>query len=258
MIEMSHPLRHIIMKRSYFLRSTKARTLFCREQIAGKSWLEVSLAEKPNSKNDVLPWDQAHNLAEKFKAELKADVFVEPAREGGRHHKLAVATTASPFSSDEQPENGYKGIAATAFNHDHSAGFGGSIRVSGPGFGREFGMLGLGANSMLGASMPGSGISGSSGLGSTDFLPAHVKEALSLDEKPDEMVLHALRSLPAFIELPEATRNMYEVEAMQLLNGMLAQLGASEHDSSLVALLQLPYVSKHLRRFLAQALPVAA
>ncbi|MFA6558392.1 MAG: hypothetical protein WCT03_18375, partial [Candidatus Obscuribacterales bacterium] len=72
LIEMSHQMRHIIMKRSYFLRSTRARTLFCREKIAGKSWLEVALAEKP--KADVLPWDQAHSLADRFKAELKADV----------------------------------------------------------------------------------------------------------------------------------------------------------------------------------------
>ena len=244
MIELSHPLRHIIMKRSYFLRSTRARTLFCREQITGSSWLEVTLAEKP--KNDVLPWDQAHNLAERIKAELKADVFVEPAHPGGRHHMLTAIDTESQFADSEQNNQ-----SGHAINFDPKAGvFGGSVRMSGPSFGSQFGMTGMGTTGMP--------MAGVSGLNSNDFLPAHVKEALSLGEKGREMVLPALRVLPAFIELPEATRNMYEVEALQLLGGVMEQPGAPEHEYDLGVLSQLPNVSKHLRRFLAQALPVAA
>lgn len=251
MIEMSHALRHIIMKRSYFLRSTRSRTLVCREQIAGKAWLEVSLAKKP--KNDVLLWDHAHHLAERFKAELKADVFVEPAQVGGRHHKLTAIDTESPSVSNELTG---QSSPARAFGFDpQSEVFGRSVRVSGPGFGRQFGMLGLGANNVTGNGMPGSILPGSSGMDSMDFLPAHVKEALSSES---EMVLPSLRQLPAFLELPEATKNMYEVEALQVLRAVLDQPGASEHEHGLVALLQLPNVSKHLRRFLEQALPVAA
>lgn len=243
-IEMSHPLRHIIMKRSYFLRSTKARTLFCREQIASKSWLEVTLAEKP--KNDVLPWDQAHNLAARIKAELKADVFVEPAHSGGRHHMLTAINTDSPFAGSVQNDQ-----SGSAINFDPRASvFGGSVRMSGPTFGSQFGMTGMGITGM-----PTTGVSG---LSSPDFLPAHAKEALSLGEKGSEMVLPSLRVLPAFIELPEATKNMYEVEALQVLRGDMAHVGVPEHEHDLGALLQLPNVSKHLRRFLAQALPVAA
>ena len=245
LIEMSHALRHIIMKRSYFLRSTRARTLFCLEQIAGKSWLEVSLVEKP--KNDVLPWDQAHNLAERVKAELKADVFVEPAHLDSRDHKLTAIDTESPFAITERNDP-----SGHAFNFDPKAGvFCGSVRMSGPGFGSQFGMTGMGTTGMpVMASV--------SGMNSNDFLPAHVKEALSLGEKGSEMVLPALRALPAFIELPEATRNMYEVEALQVLRVTMEQLEAPEHEHAVAALLQLPNVSKHLRRFLAQALPVAA
>ncbi len=244
LIEMSHALRHIIMKRSYFLRSTRARTLFCLEQIADKSWLEVSPVEKP--KNDVLPWDQAHNLAERFRAELKADVFVEPAHLGGRHQKLTAIDTESSFASTEQNDP-----SGHAFNFDPKAGvFGGSVRVSGPGFGSQFGMTGMGTTGMpVMASV--------TGMNCNDFLPAHVKEALSLGKKDSEMVLPALRALPAFIELPEATRNMYEVEALQVLRVMTEQLEPPEHEHALVALLQLSTVSKHLRRFLAHALPAA-
>jgi hypothetical protein len=144
MIEMSQQLRHIIMKRSYFLRSTKARTLFCREKIAGKSWLEVALTEKP--KTDVLPWDQAHNLAERFKAELKADVFVEPAHEAGRHHQLTAPknkNSANLFNDDDV--SGNRGHGAFGFDPMAAAAgagmemFGGSVRRSGPG-GGQFGI----------------------------------------------------------------------------------------------------------------------
>jgi hypothetical protein len=253
LVEMSHPLRHIIMKRSYFLRSTRARTLFCLEQIAGKSWLEVSLAEKP--KNDVLPWDQAHNLAARFKAELKADVFVEPAHEEGRHHKLTALDTASPLTDDAHAHEPH----GRALGLDPRAGvFGGSLRMSGPGFGSQFGMSGFGMTGFGAGGVPG--IADVPGMPSDDFLPAHVREALSFGEKSGEMILTALRLLPAFGKLPEATQNMFEVEATQLLQAMTAtaQLGAAEQELGLVALLQHPGTSKHLSRFLAEALPAVA
>jgi hypothetical protein len=96
-IELSPHLRHIIMKRAYFLRGLRTRTMFCLEKIAGKAWLEITLIEK--AKPEIMPWDSAHSVAEKFKAELKADVFVEPASEVGRHHQLTAAPeTRDPFS----------------------------------------------------------------------------------------------------------------------------------------------------------------
>lgn len=159
---------------------------------------------------------------------------------------LTAIETDSPFASPEQNDQ-----SGHAINFDPRAGvFGGSVRMSGPSFGSQFGMSGMGITGM-----PTTGVSG---LYSPDFLPAHVKEALSLGEKGSEMVLPSLRVLPAFIELPEATRNMYEVEALQVLRGDMAHVGVPEHEHDLGALLQLPNVSKHLRRFLAQALPVAA
>lgn len=263
MIEMSHQMRHIIMKRSYFLRSARTRTLFCREKIAGKSWLEVALIEKP--KTDVLPWDQAHNLAERFKAELKADVFVEPAHPAGRHHQLtAPKDMASPFADSERG-NGNRGHGS--FGFDPMAGmemFGGSVRRSGPGSG-QFGIggtsMGMGSGFSNIPGMPN--IPGLPNIGGfqnpADFLPAHVREALSFGEKSSEITLPALRELPAFGELPEATKLMYEVEAVQVLQSLMAQVGPSEHsEQSLVALTKLDNVSKRLKRFLAEALPVAA
>ena len=45
-IEMSPHLRHIVMKRAYFLRGLRTRTMFCLEKIAGKAWLEITLVER--------------------------------------------------------------------------------------------------------------------------------------------------------------------------------------------------------------------
>ncbi len=261
LIEMSHALRHIIMKRSYFLRSARARALFCLEKIAGKSWLEVALIEKP--KTDLLPWDQAHNLAERFKAELKKDVFVEPAHPAGRHHQLtAPKNSASPFADSEQGNQSHGSLG-----FDPAAGtgmdvFGGPVRRSGPGSGQ----LGFaGANVGLGMGPGLTNIPGMPNIAGfrnpADFLPAHVREALSFgdDRKNSEITLPALRELPAFTELPEAMQHMYEVEAVQVLQGLMTQVGPSEHsEQSLVALTKLDNVSKRLKRFLAEALPVAA
>lgn len=277
LIEMADQIRHIIMKRHYFLRSTRARTLFCREKIAGKSWLEVALIEKP--KADVLPWDQAHNLAERFKAELKSDVFVEPAHQAGRHHQLTAPKNSANLLNEGEHSNVNRGHSAFGFDPTTpgvGAGtgtgmdmFGGSVRRSGPGSG-QFGIGG--AN--VGMGMGVSGLSNIPGMPSipgmpnvagfqnpADFLPAHVREALSFgDEKKNlEITLPALRQVPAFAELPEATKLMYEVEAVQVLQGLMAQVGPSEHsEQSLVALTKLDNVSKRLKRFLAEALPVAA
>ena len=275
LIEMGDQMRHIIMKRHYFLRSTRARTLFCREKIAGKSWLEVALIEKP--KADTLPWDQAHNLAERFKAELKADVFVEPANLAGRHHQLtAPKNSVNPLNGDEHG-NGNRGHGTFGFDPTTpgvGAGtgmdvFGGSVRRSGPSSG-QFGIGG--AN--VGMGMGVSGLSKIPGMPSipgmpniagfqnpADFLPAHVREALSFgdDKKSSEITLPALRELPAFSELPEATKLMFEVEAVQVLQGLMAQVGPSEHsEGSLVALTKLDNVSKRLKRFLAEAMLLEA
>ncbi|MBP9810926.1 hypothetical protein KBF38_21670 [bacterium] len=241
LIEMGDQIRHIIMKRHYFLRSTRARTLFCREKIAGKSWLEVALIEKP--KADVLPWDQAHNLAERFKAELKADVFVEPANLAGRHHQLtAPKNSVNPLNGDEHG-NGNRGHGTFGFD------------PTTPGVGAGTGMDVFGGSNIPG--MPN--IAGFQNP--ADFLPAHVREALSFgdDKKSSEITLPALRELPAFSKLPEATMLMFEVEAVQVLQGLMAQVGLSEHsESSLVALTKLDNVSKLLKRFLAEAMLLEA
>jgi hypothetical protein len=261
MIEMSEHLRHIIMRRNYLLRSAKSKKLQCREQIAGKSWLEVDFVAK---KTDVVAWDQAHYLAEKFRAELKADVFVEPAYEAGRYHQQTAPLDwgKSHFGSGEQRDSyldnsiALDPMAAIGLSQggrqNRHAGSHFSV------FGRGSGISGF-SGSFAGMpsvpSMPNVG-----GMQSpTDFLPAHVREALSYGQKSSEIVLPSLRELEAFGELPETTQKMFEVEAVQLLQGLTAGVEASEHnEQSLSALSKLPKVSKRLKQFLAKALPVAA
>ena len=267
-IEMSPHLRHIVMKRAYFLRGLRTRTMFCLEKIAGKAWLEITLIEK--AKPEILPWDSAHSVAEKFKAELKADVFVEPASEVGRHHQLTAAPeTRDPFSGRPGANDGNNAFGF----QDPFAGISGMLGVSRsgssmPGFSGVSGMPGMpniaGLPNVPGMpNIPGLPNGSAFGLGgnSNDFLPAHVREALAMGEKQSE-TLPALRALPEFQELPEAKRNMFEVEAMQALrraSSEFIQVSMLEHSQqSLVALLSDAGVSRRLKRFLTEALPVAA
>ena len=267
-IELSPNLRHIVMKRAYFLRGLRTRTMFCLEKIAGKAWLEITLIEK--AKPEILLWDSAHSVAEKFKAELKADVFVEPTSEVGRHHQLTAAPeTRDPFSGRSGANEGNNAFGF----QDPFAGISGMLGVSQgrssmPGFSGVSGMPGMpniaGLPNVPGMpNIPGLPNGSAFGLGgnSNDFLPAHVRDALAMGEKQSE-TLPALRALPAFRELPEAKRNMFEVEAMQALrrdSSEFVQVSMLEHSQqSLVALLSDAAVSRRLKRFLAEALPVAA
>jgi hypothetical protein len=261
-IELSPHLRHIIMKRAYFLRGLRTRTMFCLEKIAGKAWLEITLIEK--AKPEIMPWDSAHSVAEKFKAELKADVFVEPASAVGRHHQLTAAPeTRDPFSGRPGANEGNNAFGF----QDPFAGISGMLGVSQgrssmPGFSGVSGMPGMPNIAGL-PSIPNLPNGSAFGLGgnSNDFLPAHVRDALAMGDKQSE-TLPALRALPAFQELPEAKRNMFEVEAMQALrraSSEFIQVSMLEHSQqSLVALLSDAAVSRRLKRFLAEALPVAA
>lgn len=267
-IELSPHLRQIVMKRAYFLRGLRTRTMFCLEKIAGKAWLEITLIGK--AKPEILPWDSAHSVAEKFKTEFKADVFVEPASEVGRHHQLTAAPEAhDPFSGRPGANEGNNAFGF----QDPFAGISGMLGVSQgrstvPGFSGVTGMPGMqniaGLPNIPGMpNIPGLPNGSAFGLGSdsNDFLPAHVREALAMGEKQSETV-PALRALPAFHELSEAKRNMFEVEAMQALrraSSEFVQLSMLEHSQqSLVALLSDAGVSRRLKRFLTEALPVAA
>ncbi|MBA4079509.1 MAG: hypothetical protein C0508_31055, partial [Cyanobacteria bacterium PR.023] len=240
-IELSPQLRHIVMKRAYFLRGLRTRTMFCLEKIAGKAWLEITLIEKANP--EILPWDSAHSVAEKFKAELKADVFVEPTSEVGRHHQLTAAPeTRDPFSGRPGANEGNNAFGF----QDPFAGISGMLGVSPgrssmPGFSGVSGIPGMPNIAGL-PNIPGLPSGSAFGLGgnSNDFLPAHVREALAMGEKQSD-TLPALRALPAFQGLPEAKRNMFEVEAMQALrrhSSEFVQVSMLEHSQqSLVALL---------------------
>ena len=217
-----------------------------------------------------MPWDSAHSVAEKFKAELKADVFVEPVPEVGRHHQLTAAPeTRDPFSGRPGANEGNNAFGF----QDPFAGVSGMLGVSQrrssmPGFSGVTGMPGMpniaGLPNIPGMpNIPGLPNSSAFGLGgnSNDFLPAHVRDALAMGEKQNE-TLPDLRALPAFQELPEAKRNMFEVEAMQALrraSSEFVQVSMLEHSQqSLVGLLSDAGVSRRLKRFLAEALPVAA
>src|SRR5580693_5813423 len=87
LLEMPHALRHMIMRRGLMLRSSRARTLSCMNKGGPKAWLEAKLIVSPGESEEE-NWDKAHALAAKFKRELHADVYVEPASEFGRFKDL--------------------------------------------------------------------------------------------------------------------------------------------------------------------------
>lgn len=273
LIEMSHQLRHIIMKRAYFLRGARARTMFCREKIAGKSWLEVTLAEK--GAPPLCIWDAAHMLADKVRAELKADVFVEPAEKPGRHHHLITPKSNSsdsfgshsPTPQKTDPFSSSMGISGmSGFGRQHGGGSPGMSSFGAPSFGMpSFGLPNIpGLNNIPGlknvAGMPSVSPFGMNGPNSNDFLPAQVREALSFGEsQPDEQfALPALRELPAFGRLPETTQYMFEVEALQILRESSVTAGdimpafdvGVSGIAELSRLRNAPGVSRRLKAFL--------
>jgi hypothetical protein len=237
--------------------------MFCREKIANKSWLEVTLAEKSSGAPNV--WDIAHQIADRIKNELKADVFVEPAGLVGRHHQLTTVKSPNSFGGSEP-------VASDPFSGLMPGGRGN--RQARSMFGADaFGMNlpGVqipGMNNVPGMpNMPGMfGQSSQNGMGipdANDFLPAHVREALSMGEsRTDEEKCLALRAIAAFESLPESVQQMFEVETIQALQAHRSVYKEimptfAVGDSSGVELASLATsgtISKRLKQFLSDNL----
>lgn len=90
LIELPGNLRHIIMKRAYFLRALPTRKMFCLQKLGPTAWLEIT----PKEKSEASAWDLCHGIAAKIKGELKQEAYVEPASNAGRHHYLTTPADA--------------------------------------------------------------------------------------------------------------------------------------------------------------------
>jgi hypothetical protein len=100
LLEMPHPLRHIIMKRGHLLRGDRTRTLCCMSKGGSKAWLEAKLIPSPGESAEE-NWDNAHGLAAKFKRQLHSDVYIEPTGDNGRFKEMTSPPLPPEFDHAE-------------------------------------------------------------------------------------------------------------------------------------------------------------
>jgi hypothetical protein len=276
LLEMSHQLRHLIMKRGLLLRSSRARTLSCMSKGGSKAWLEAKLI--PGSGESTAEnWDKAHWLADKFKRELHSDVYVEPACESGRFKEMTSPPSTPGFDShDDYLPNG----------PDVRFGLGAGMHPS----------LGAGAHGAFGGDFgPGhnSGHAAPFGLGMgnlgmpgmphipdpmKDFLPPQVRQLMGVglssesDQKQQvDLTFPALRELPGWTHLPTSKQKMFEVEAAQLHHSghfprviegepsvsSLHEDLAIASERALAAITMHPKISTTLKRFMLESFEAA-
>jgi hypothetical protein len=245
LIEASHRLGHIVMKRRRLHLNGGASGLQMAMRRPDKSWLSAYVEACEN------PWDAAHSAAAKLKAELKEQVYAEPGEKAGRFSELTAPDMPMGDSS------GMEGFNPNP-NPDRSANFGASpfALPGAPGGGNIHGMPGFGSSFVPG--IPHSG--GFAGFGNMQmptvpdplaFLPAQVRgmlggQAQEKSHSKGRLTCPALYELPGWSELPEALQQMFEVEACQVLAEHSFGLDV---DGGLSKLLAAP-LSKALRKFL--------
>lgn len=238
LIELPGNLRHIIMKRAYFLRALPTRKMFCLQKLGPMAWLEIT----PKEKSEANAWDICHGIAAKIKGELRQEAYVEPASIAGRHHYLTTPAEAQSDAFDFGSANNLlnqfnpysQGRNANSLMDPMAALTGKGMSM--PGFGS--GLPGHGMN-----------IPGMPHIPSIqDFLPAN---AQGQQQRP-KLAFGAIKELPGWEELAENTKLMFEVEAALLAQEASAVMILGE-VSLLFTIAAAPNISKKLKAFLEGA-----
>jgi len=271
LLEMPHALRHMIMRRGLMLRSGRTRTLCCMNKTGPKAWLEAKLilnAGESAQEN----WDKAHELSGRFKRELHADVYVEPACEFGRFKEMTSPQLPLEFDGADSfmpqidapgfaPHTGPGPSIVPGLSHDVATGFA---------IGHNSGNrdpFGMGAAGMPHIPDP-----------MRDILPPQVRQLMGTGryggQKPGgskrlNLTFPALRELPGSSELSETKQKMFEVEAAQLHQSPqcapedgICDLGANlpalpdstiAKERALAKLIVHPQISAALKRFLLES-----
>jgi hypothetical protein len=237
LIELPGNLRHIIMKRAYFLRALPTRKMFCLQMLGPMAWLEIT----PKEKSQANAWDICHGIAAKIKGELRQEAYVEPASIAGRHHYLTTPAEAQEDAFDLGNSNNL----LNQFN-PHSQGRNATIMDPMAAF--------SGMNiSGFGAGLPGHGMNGIPGMphipSIQDFLPANMQ---GQKQRP-KLAFGAIKELPGWKELAENTKLMFEVEAALLAQEASSVMTALGEVSLLFTIATAPNISKKLRAFLESA-----
>jgi hypothetical protein len=241
LIELPGNLRHIIMKRAYFLRAMPTRKMFCLQKLGPMAWLEIT----PKEKSQANAWDICHSIAAKIKGELRQDAYVEPASIAGRHHYLTTPSEAQEDAFDLGNSNNL----LNKFN-PHSQGRNATIMDP------MAALTGSGAGMNLpgfGSGLPGHGMNGIPGMphipSIQDFLPANMQ---GQKQRP-KLAFGAIKELPGWDELAENTKLMFEVEAALLAEQASSVMTALGEVSLLFTIATAPNISKKLRAFLERA-----
>jgi len=247
-IELDHHLRQIVMKRGHLIRGQRTRTVFATISRGPKSWLEARLIPNPGDEA-ISNWTKAHELASKINAELRTDVYVEPASKHGRFNAIGSGNLVEEGGPNDEfaPEAFSSGTAGPDFQAGvFGAPRGGHGFTSSPfGFGNSPGMPGpKGFNPMANIA---------------PSLPPQVQQLMGgkTSAENGNLKCPALYGLTGWNDLRDNTQKMFEAEAAQLLYGGL-KLEPGEalpaHDLTNLEMLKLqPSISRQLKRFLLNA-----
>lgn len=259
LIETSPQAKMLMLKRRRLFvmgSNIPVRPLRCPDK--SQAWVNVSIA-RPGSAN---PWDMAHDLANRVKAELGQSVFIEP--DTGEQSRFAA------LHIPKRKKNSSSKAAMKALLGQKSKGASASNAAA-----SLLGMSGGASNQGMFGANPMAGMAGMPGMGNmmpsipdplSDVLPQGVMEALSMQEEmrtpqgdddidDSKMVLETLESLPGWAELEQAKRHMFEAEARQLHSYIKTQPITPEDRTADIttALIRSPSISKPLKGFLVKA-----
>jgi len=234
-IELDHHLRQIVMKRGHLIRGQRTRTVFATISRGPKSWLEARLIPNPGDEA-ISNWTKAHELASKINAELRTDVYVEPASKHGRFNSIGTSDQSDTAPPMPEPSSFSTGASmGMGFGH-------GAVRTP-----FDFGASDMGLTGVRGYNVPDP-MAQINAMLSPQTQQANSKGLLKC---------HALYDLPGWFDLPANKQKMFESEAAQLVHEGLS-LGAEIPQLvaalSAIEMLKLqPTISRSLKQFLMRA-----
>lgn len=247
LLEVPHPLRHIIMKRGHLLRSVRTRGIGTLNRSGENSWIQ-SRMKASGGEEAAESWDFAHELSRLFQTELSQEVYVEPGSKVGRYQALV---RGSEDQNESAAEAAGRGSPHTpAFNFGSGANFASGISGLGMtgGVSSPFSLSSGHAGALPGVPDPVSAIK-----------PKMPGEAQAGNAKSEIGVeCPSLRSLAGWETISPVKQRMFETESAQLIKkGLALEPGVAAltgETGTLHMLSMQPNASRQLKRFLAEAL----
>lgn len=257
LVEMPSTLGHIVAKRKRLLRDGGSTGVSILLKENDTSWIKSSVTGR-------VEWDAAHETAARIKKEFGKDVYVEPEGQAGRFQERMM-----PESMMAENQDGLNPLTGAGPGFDNPLLRQMQNLNQGFGANRGSGMF----PSMPGMpSMPGSGRNNPFDMAKAmdpmaglmphipsinDFIPnmGQNVEGQEGHSGKAKLSFEPIREASGFLELPEATQKMFEVEAAQAMaTGINVGIAITDSESALMALALQPTISKALKKFLEKAL----